>query len=210
MNSKKFAAKVNFKARDKAGLSPLHLTVFNNSLKAARLLLNFNPDGIHAVSDSGETPLHLAARMGRRRLVTQFANAGADLLARDRLGQTPMDAALASQEHETARQLRDYLFIRCLRVYQRKRQANPAPYYGRLGLDRFFGGYCRDDKIHAVDDIVKLMGTDRQSLPNRLPRAATQGLLGEIMRRYLDTVELPDESWLEENISETPAACVSV
>lgn len=56
-----------------------------------------------STTDSGETPLHLAAAEGLLSCTETLMQAGADALARDSLGQTPLDLARIWCHREVAR-----------------------------------------------------------------------------------------------------------
>lgn len=54
-------------------------------------------------TDSGTTPLHLAASEGLLDCVEALVRAGADVSARDKTGNTPLDSARVGGHREVAR-----------------------------------------------------------------------------------------------------------
>jgi ankyrin repeat protein len=70
-------------------------------------LLHRQPDLVHAYSDDGWTPLHLAGHFGRTDSATVLLEHGADLAAisHNRNGNTPLHAALAGRQAVTAKLL---------------------------------------------------------------------------------------------------------
>ncbi|MEM7147666.1 MAG: ankyrin repeat domain-containing protein [Verrucomicrobiota bacterium] len=71
--------------------SALHLAAENNNLDAARILLESDqPVNVDATSDTGATPLHVAARSGRNELVALLLKHNADPNKKDLEGNTPL------------------------------------------------------------------------------------------------------------------------
>ena len=58
--------------------------------------------------ESGMSPLHQAAREGLKEVVELFIAEGADVNAKDRVGETPLDFAINENRTETADLLREY------------------------------------------------------------------------------------------------------
>jgi ankyrin repeat protein len=74
-------------------------------------LLRSQPDLVSARNDSGETPLHTAARLCYENEVFLLLLAGADVNARDNRGQTPLHL-VADQKREDAWMIRDMLVMK--------------------------------------------------------------------------------------------------
>lgn len=72
--------------------SRLHVAVFDGELERARALLN-KGTGIDARDRQGNTPLILAAKLGRKEIVRLLLDHGADTRAVDRRGNTALDIA---------------------------------------------------------------------------------------------------------------------
>lgn len=92
----------------------------------------------------------------------------------------------------------DLQFIHCLEVYAKNREALQDTYKGKLGIDSFFGGYSRDDKLLAAQTMIASIKVGDFSITAQwetLPKAAKQGRLGAIMKRYIDG-GMPDQAWL--------------
>ena len=71
------------------------LAASNGRVPVVRLLLEAEGIEVNATCESG-TALHEAARMGHFEIVCMLERSGADLLATNSSGQTPMQAAAAT------------------------------------------------------------------------------------------------------------------
>ncbi|KAM3598837.1 uncharacterized protein V6R79_023185 [Siganus canaliculatus] len=90
------------------GSAPLHLCTSALSLQCAQLLLEGGAEVNIRLGDSRLTPLHVAARRGLEEHVELFLSYGADVLATNREGETPLNAACSGAERpaEAGRYLR--------------------------------------------------------------------------------------------------------
>ncbi|CAG5897332.1 unnamed protein product [Menidia menidia] len=90
------------------GSAPLHLCTSAQSLHCAELLLEGGADINVRTRESRLTPLHVAARRGLEEHVELFLRHGADVLATNREGETPLNAACSGAERpsEAGRYLR--------------------------------------------------------------------------------------------------------
>lgn len=83
----------NVNATDKSGYSPLHYSARNGHLEICKLLLSHGAK-VNMETRSGEaTPLHRAAYMGHSDIVQLLVDCGADPLATDCDGMTPLHKA---------------------------------------------------------------------------------------------------------------------
>ena len=79
-------------ARDCAGGTPLHIAVFRNLPEIVKILVEAGED-VNVVA-GGNTPLHLATWCSTRTEIMKILiDSGADLMARDGCGKTPLDLA---------------------------------------------------------------------------------------------------------------------
>ncbi|XP_037331192.2 ankyrin repeat and SOCS box protein 16 [Pungitius pungitius] len=90
------------------GSAPLHLCTSAQSLQCAGLLIGGGADVSAKTRESRLTPLHVAARRGLEEHVQLFLAHGADVLATNQEGETPLNAACAAAERpsEAGRYLR--------------------------------------------------------------------------------------------------------
>ncbi|XP_029944425.1 ankyrin repeat and SOCS box protein 16 [Salarias fasciatus] len=90
------------------GSAPLHLCTSAWSLHCAQLLLDEGAEVNLRTGESRLTPLHVAARRGLEEHVELFLRHGADVLATNREGETPLNAACSGAERpsEAGRYLR--------------------------------------------------------------------------------------------------------
>ncbi|KAK1889658.1 Ankyrin repeat domain containing protein 53 [Dissostichus eleginoides] len=98
---------------DKQGRRPVHMVLSPqsspNTASCLIYLLEHGAD-INTTTDSGETPLHLAAAEGLLSCTETLVQAGADVLARDSMGQTPLDLARTWCHREVARYLKSCMW----------------------------------------------------------------------------------------------------
>ncbi|TKS92271.1 Ankyrin repeat and SOCS box protein 16 [Collichthys lucidus] len=90
------------------GSAPLHLCTSAQSFQCAELLLEGGAEVNVRMKESRLTPLHIAARRGLEEHVELFLSHGADVLATNREGETPLNAACSAAERpsEAGRYLR--------------------------------------------------------------------------------------------------------
>ncbi|CAJ1076289.1 ankyrin repeat and SOCS box protein 16 [Xyrichtys novacula] len=90
------------------GSAPLHLCTSAQSFQCAELLLNAGAEVSVRMRELRLTPLHLAARRGLEEHVELFLSHGADVLATNQEGETPLNAACSGAERpsEAGRYLR--------------------------------------------------------------------------------------------------------
>ncbi|XP_056144597.1 ankyrin repeat and SOCS box protein 16 [Lampris incognitus] len=90
------------------GRSPLHLCTSLQSFQCAELLLAGGAEVNVLTKESRLTPLHVAARRGLEKHVELFLSHGADVLAKNREGETPLNAACSGADRpaESGRYLR--------------------------------------------------------------------------------------------------------
>lgn len=90
------------------GSAPLHLCTSAQSFHCAELLLKGGAEINVRMGESRLTPLHVAARRGLEEHVELFLGHGADVLATNREGETPLNAACSGAERpsEAGRYLR--------------------------------------------------------------------------------------------------------
>ncbi|KAL2796369.1 ankyrin repeat-containing domain protein [Aspergillus keveii] len=88
--------KVNVNAYSQRGTTPLLLASFNGDAKVAKLLIDKGAN-VEARNKKGRTALHIAAKHDRKvNILWELLNAGADLNATDRQGDTPLCHALGN------------------------------------------------------------------------------------------------------------------
>ncbi|XP_044037322.1 ankyrin repeat and SOCS box protein 16 [Siniperca chuatsi] len=90
------------------GSAPLHFCTSVQSFQCAELLLEGGAEVSVRMRESRLTPLHMAARRGLEEHVELFLSHGADVLATNREGETPLNAACSGAERpsEAGRYLR--------------------------------------------------------------------------------------------------------
>lgn len=90
------------------GSAPLHLCTTAQSFQCAKLLLEGGAEVNVRNKESRLTPLHVAARRGLEEHVELFLSHGADVLATNQEGETPLNAACGGAERlsEAGRYLR--------------------------------------------------------------------------------------------------------
>ncbi|XP_026179916.1 ankyrin repeat and SOCS box protein 16 isoform X2 [Mastacembelus armatus] len=90
------------------GSAPLHLCTSAQSFQCAELLLDGGAEVNVRMRESRLTPLHVAARRGLEEHVALFLSHGADVLATNREGETPLNTACsgADRPSEAGRYLR--------------------------------------------------------------------------------------------------------
>lgn len=78
------------KATTRRGMTVLHVAVMNNAIATVNMMLGVYADvGINTANQWGETPLHLAAAMGRIDIIERFIDKGAQKDLMDKWGRTP-------------------------------------------------------------------------------------------------------------------------
>ncbi|XP_008426172.1 ankyrin repeat domain-containing protein 53 [Poecilia reticulata] len=98
---------------DSKGRRPLHVVLssqrFSNKYTVFKYLMARGAD-INAASNSGETPLHIAATRGLLHCTEMLVKAGANILAKDKMGLTPLDMAHIWNHRKIARYLKHSLW----------------------------------------------------------------------------------------------------
>ncbi|XP_042368642.1 ankyrin repeat domain-containing protein 53 [Plectropomus leopardus] len=98
---------------DLQGRQPVHMVLSSrsspNTSSCLRYLLEHGAD-VNATTDSGTTPLHLAASEGLLDCTEILVQAGADVLAQDSVGHTPLDLARIWCHREVARYLKSCMW----------------------------------------------------------------------------------------------------
>jgi uncharacterized protein len=84
-------ARVN--AISQAGTEPIHDAALGDSAEVIRELATHGADINARTRDDAQTPLHIAAAMGKMKAVEALVALGADVTAKDSQGRTPVDAA---------------------------------------------------------------------------------------------------------------------
>jgi len=80
-------------AISQAGTQPIHDAALGDSPAVIRELVKQGADVNARTRDEVQTPLHMAAAMGKMRAVEALVGLGADLTMKDSKGRTPLDAA---------------------------------------------------------------------------------------------------------------------
>ncbi|XP_035004643.1 ankyrin repeat domain-containing protein 53 isoform X1 [Hippoglossus stenolepis] len=98
---------------DPLGRRPVHLVMsssnFHNAAACLRCLMENEAD-IHLTTDSGLTPLHLAAAEGLLDCVEILVQADADVMAQDDMGHTALDLARVWSHRDVGRYLRSCMW----------------------------------------------------------------------------------------------------
>lgn len=82
-------------AKDKIGLTPLHLAAYTGPYEVVKFLIAKGAD-VAARDDDGSTPLHRACDRGRKDVADLLIEKGADVNLRTKLGLTPLSHAVDS------------------------------------------------------------------------------------------------------------------
>ncbi|XP_040887736.1 ankyrin repeat domain-containing protein 53 [Toxotes jaculatrix] len=98
---------------DAQGCRPIHMVMSSrsspNTSACLRYLLENGAD-VNVTTDSGQTPLHLAASEGLLDCTEVLVQAGADVLAQDSMGLTPLDLARIWCHRKVARYLKSCMW----------------------------------------------------------------------------------------------------
>ncbi|XP_037615517.1 ankyrin repeat domain-containing protein 53 [Sebastes umbrosus] len=100
---------------DLQGRRPIHMVLSSRSAPNTSSCLVYlleNGAEVNATTDSGTTPLHLAASEGLMDCVEILTQAGADVLAQDSTGFTPLDLAHIWCHRKVARHLKNCMWHR--------------------------------------------------------------------------------------------------
>jgi len=96
---------VDIEATDARGFTPLLEAIWAGQFEAVKTLVDHGADLNVTVPDLGWTPLGEAARFGHNDIVDVLIDKGMDVNARDALGKSPYDLALAYRQSKTAAHL---------------------------------------------------------------------------------------------------------
>ncbi|MCW5978118.1 MAG: ankyrin repeat domain-containing protein [Bryobacteraceae bacterium] len=80
-------------AVSQAGAQPIHDAALGDSAEVIRELVMHGADVNARTRDEVQTPLHIAAAMGKMKAIEALVALGADLTIKDSQGRTPLDAA---------------------------------------------------------------------------------------------------------------------
>ncbi|KAK5893401.1 hypothetical protein CgunFtcFv8_006276 [Champsocephalus gunnari] len=123
---------------NRQGLSALHMACLYGQLATIQLLVESRHGehgaDINTTTDSGETPLHLAAAEGLLSCTETLMQAGADALARDSLGQTPLDLARIWCHREVARYLKSCMWQTDKKKEMQERKLSQTLYIDLVGM----------------------------------------------------------------------------
>ncbi|XP_034533180.1 ankyrin repeat domain-containing protein 53 [Notolabrus celidotus] len=138
---------------DQQGRRPVHMVLSSrsspNTSSCIRYLLEHGAD-INVTTESGATPLHLAASEGLLECAEIFVQAGADVSAKDSMGLTPLDFARVWCRRKVARYLRSCMWQKDKDKEQKERKSVQALYRDLIDgerLDRFKNKIINADKI---------------------------------------------------------------
>ncbi len=109
--TKEFVRQYGF-GGDHLGYSPLHRACLNpNGLKAVKWLIEQQPSLVHAQTDCGCTPLHLACTLDITKYLVEVGKA--DAFIETRAG-TPFIYTIGRSQHKMNKfDIADYLFVEC-------------------------------------------------------------------------------------------------
>uniref|UniRef100_A0AAQ4Q695 Uncharacterized protein n=1 Tax=Gasterosteus aculeatus aculeatus TaxID=481459 RepID=A0AAQ4Q695_GASAC len=133
---------------DLQGRQPVHVVLSPRSSPNASTCLTYlleHGADANATTYSGTTPLHLAATEGLLECAETLTRAGADVLARDSMGHTPLDAARIWCHREVARYLKS-----CVWQAEKKKEMQERKLVQTLYSD--------------LVDTVKLNGLNKKTL----------------------------------------------
>lgn len=145
--------------------------------RCAQLLLEGGAEVNVLTRESRLTPLHVAARRGLEEHVELFLSHGADVLVKNREGETPLNAACAAAERPAEAG-------RYLRVVQLLLDAGADPRTAGRKLHTPLHNACANCS-HRISDILLQHGA----------RADIENCAGYTPMDYL--VQVMDECWLE-------------
>ena len=87
----------NARIKNKQGHMAIHQAAWRGDPETLVILLHQDPECVNLTSDTGTTPLHIAAERGHVLCVQILISCGADLTIRDRNGLTATDIAAAKR-----------------------------------------------------------------------------------------------------------------
>ncbi|XP_055375684.1 ankyrin-1 [Condylostylus longicornis] len=108
------------------GVTPLHLAVKNNNI--VEILLQHKADPNRKIYNTGETVLHVAAKMGNVKVVEILLQAGSEINTTNNKGQTPLMTAISNGNEEVA----FYLLTKEAKINLQDDQGFTAIYYAAV------------------------------------------------------------------------------
>eukprot|EP00927_Polykrikos_kofoidii_P013588 TRINITY_DN15906_c0_g2_i2.p1 TRINITY_DN15906_c0_g2~~TRINITY_DN15906_c0_g2_i2.p1 ORF type:complete len:367 (-),score=82.50 TRINITY_DN15906_c0_g2_i2:14-1114(-) len=184
------------------GLTPLHTSAVNNSVRVTRILLARGARTA-VVNIFGETPLHLAVAAGNGTIVDELLAARADVEAKDKWGRTPFRVASENGYTKVVEQLRSAGAVDAAPVGSATGgyEAGEARKTQQQNLMQEFMGRVQDQppKTATQEPIVKgiFQPSNNQASatagPTDGPAASSAGGVGGPMRALSKLVEYPGD-----------------
>jgi hypothetical protein len=158
--------------------SAIHTAIWAGNLKAVKEFLATNPQLVNAKEEHGWTPLHLAAMVGHKELVTLLLGSGAEVNAKDARERTALSLAALHGKKDVVGLLMEHKAV----VNVRDKESGLTPLLGAV-----MGGYGEIVELllkNGADWTVK----DSSGL-TALQTAARFGRkdVAELLRRYGET-----------------------
>ena len=95
---------MDINAKDEKGWAPIHYVALDGNQEIAELLFKGGAN-VNESTDTGWTPLHLAAN---KKIAELLTTKGANINAKNIIGETPLDWAIKRKDTETAALLRKH------------------------------------------------------------------------------------------------------
>uniref|UniRef100_A0A665US37 Si:ch211-1o7.2 n=1 Tax=Echeneis naucrates TaxID=173247 RepID=A0A665US37_ECHNA len=152
--------------RDVQGRRPIHMVMSTrsspNTSACLRYLLENGAD-VNVTTDSGQTPLHLAASEGLLDCSEILVQAGANVLAQDNMGLTPLDFARIWCHRKVARYLKSCMWTIEKRKEMEERKLVQALYHDLVDMAK------RNNLKRQVSVSLKLINPDQLWVPEKPP-----------------------------------------